>query len=247
MITTINYSLIPSDELYTFNLRVLNLFAGKDLTGTGIEVFVSKHKEVSDPFAKAFERESKSPFTQKFLSDDALRDECFYAFRDYIVSCSHRNKPGWHDASLKIQEIIRKHGWSAVHFGFKAETAAITSIVSEVKSKCAGELTLLLATEPLDELDAAQQAFEATAKESIAPPQENEPTLTETRPAVTAALRSLFNIITLQYQATGNAALADYARSINDLIVQTMASVKANVTRADNKKSNDKQAPESGK
>lgn len=246
MINSINYSLLPSNEFYTFNLRVLEIFKGKDLNGTGIDVFVNRVKTASEPFGKAFERESKNPFTEKLALADSGRDEGFFGFRNYVEACSHRSKEGWHDAAVKILEVVRKHGWSAAHFGYKAETAAITSIVSECRTKYEAELNLLSATDWLNELDAAQQAFETIMKESVVPSTDNGPTITETRPVLTEALKSLFSMIDLQYKATGKTLLVDYAKSINDLITQTMTSVKANATRADNKKNNDKQVPEAG-
>ena len=240
MIASINYSLLSSNEFYTFNLRVLELFAGKNLEATGIEVFVEKLRDVSVPFGKAFERESRDPYTQMLIQADAGRDECHFAFRNYVEACSHRNKPGWHDAAIKIMEVIRKHGWSAAHFGYKAETAAITSTISELRSKYEAELTLIAATDWLNELDEAQQIFANIAKDSVAP-KEDEPTIAGTRPSVTRALRSLFGMITLQYEAAGSIALADYAKSINDLIVQSMTSAKANATRVENKKNENAQ------
>ncbi|HEY4788112.1 MAG TPA: DUF6261 family protein [Bacteroidales bacterium] len=247
MIDSINYSLIPNEEFYAFDIGVLNLFDGKNLEGTGIEVFVKKAVDASAPFANAFKRESKNPFTEKSAQSDSLRGECHIAFRNYVEACSHRNKPGYHDASVKIMEIIRKHGWSAAHLGRKTETTVINSTVSEIREKCQNELTVLSAAEWLNELDTAEKAHEAVEKEGVTPPQNSGPTLTETRPAVVNALRSLFNMMSLQYEVTKNAVLADYAKSINELITQTMATVKANATKADKKKNSGTSNTETGK
>jgi len=236
MITSVNYSLLTTKELFTFVVRIIALFTGKVLDGTGLEVFFKNLKDALNPFSKALERESTDPYTQKLAQKDAERDEGFFAFRNYIESCSHRLKAGYHDAATKIMVIIRKHGWSAAHFGYKKETAAIVNMISEIRTKCAAELTLLAATEWLNELETAQQAFETTVNEGVAPSVTTEPTIAETRPGVTNALKSLFSMIPLQYAATGNAKLVEYANSINDLIAEAMTAAKANATRAENKK-----------
>ncbi len=247
MIAPINYSLLTSKELFTFIIRVVALFTGKVLNGTGLDVFFKNLKDALNPFSNALERETKDPFTEKLAQKDSERDEGFLAFRNYVEACSHRNKAGWHDAATKILAIIKKHGWSAAHFGNKKETAAITNITSEIRTKCGAEVTLLDANDWLTELEVAQQAFETTMNESVVPPVANEPTIAETRPKVTEALKSLFSMISLQYTATGNAQLAEYAKSINDLIAQTMTSAKANATRVDNKKNTEKQVKEAEK
>jgi len=247
MITPVNYSLLTSKELFTFIVRIIAIFTGKVLTGTGLDAFFKNLKDAFNPFSKALERESKDPYTEKLAQKDADRHEGFLAFRNYVESCSHRLKAGYHDAAVKILAIIRKHGWSAMSFGNKKETAALLNMISEIKSKCSAELTLLAANEWLSELEAAQQAFETTMSESVVPSVGNEPTIAGTRPAATNAVKSLISEISLQYTATGDAQMAEYAKSIDDLIVKTMASAKANATRAENKKTTDVPGKETGK
>lgn len=247
MITPVNYSLLSSKELFTFILRVIAILTGKVLEGSGLDAFFKNLKDAFNPFSKAMERESKDPYTEILALKDADRNEGFLAFRNYVESCSHRLKAGYHDAAVNILAIIRKHGWSAPHLGKKKETAALVNMISEIKTKCTAELTLLAAAEWLNELEVAQQAYETTMKESVAPAVSDEPTIVGTRPAATNAVKSLISEISLQYAATGNAQMGDLAKSLDDLIVQTMTSAKANATREEKKKNENSQPTSTGK
>lgn len=236
MIQSINYSLFPSDEFFTFAKAAIAIVElRKDLI-PGVQPFYAKTVESLTEYQSALERERKSPFTKLLAEKDAARDAAFMAFRTLAEAAGYRAKPGWPAASSKIVEIIRRQGWSAASLGYKAETAAITSIISEVKTKCAEELTLIKASDWLDELEAAQQAFEVVAHESVTATPAEGPTIWQVRPQLTNAVKSLFAMISLLQSATPTPELAATETAINELITRSLATVKAADTRAENKK-----------
>jgi hypothetical protein len=236
MIASINFSLFPSNELLTFANRGIALFEGKNLEGTGLAPFYTRAIEASAKFANAFERESKNPYTKVLYQKDSLRDEAFLSLRTYVEACSHRNIDGWPAATQKILETIRKHGWSAFHLGYKAETAALSNLVSELKNKCNAELTLIKASELIGELEAAQKSFETSMQENIKNGGDENNIITATRPVMVHALKSLFMMVGLQYEATANPIIGEFEKNINELIVLSMSSLKAAVTNAANQK-----------
>jgi len=161
-------------------------------------------------------------------------------FRTYVEAASYRTIPEWNTAADKILEVIRRHGWTAYGFGYKAETAAITNIISEIRNKCVSELDLIGANEWLSELEASQQDFDTVAHQSITDLPTGEPTIWEIRPQLTNSLKSLFSMISLLNFGTPNEELASLETALNELIIGSMATVKATGTRAENLKKEDK-------
>jgi hypothetical protein len=239
MTESLNAKMLQSNELLTFGQRVIGVFTSNDTNSKyGLDPFVTRAISAYNNFNKAFERESKNPFTDDLALADAERDASFVGFRNYIVACSLRNSSGWNTAANRILDIIRKHGWSAASFGYKAETAALTNVIDEVKTKCTADLTLLSATEWFAQLETAQTAFEQVQNASINRDTSNEgPTIRDTRPVLTQALRALLSITDLQFSATpDDAILKTYMNALNELILVTMTSVRANATRQQNDK-----------
>ncbi len=241
MIASLNFSLFPSDELFTFAKGSLTIVETKKDQATGLVPFFDKASQVLVLYQSALEREKKNPFTRLLAEKDSLRDAAFMAFRTYIEAASYRATPGWAAAATKILEIVRRHGWSAAALGYKAETAVITNIVSELRNKCADELALLGVAGWLDELDAAQQDFNGVFHESVVAAPNGEPTVWEVRPQLTAALKSLFSMISLLQSATPTESLASLETALNELIVRSLATVKAADTREENQKKEEAQ------
>ena len=134
MITTVNFSLFPSNELFTFAKGAITIVDEKKEQIPAIVPFAEKAGQSLTMFQSALERERKSPFTLPLATADTKRDGSFYGFRTYVEATGYRDKEGWTEASTKMLEIIRRHGWSAALMGYKAETAVLTNIISEIKN-----------------------------------------------------------------------------------------------------------------
>lgn len=239
MLDSFNLAMLQSNELLTFAQRAVGIFNNNETnTRYGLAPFVTRTISAYGNFSKAFERESKNPFTDDLALADAERDVSFVGFRNYIVACSHRNTAGWNEAATRILEILRKHGWRAASFGYKAETAALTNVIDEVKTKCSADLALLSASEWFAQLETAQAAFEQVQSASVNRDTTNEgPTIRDTRPVLTQALRALLTITDLQFSAApDDAILKTYVNALNELITVTMTSARANATRQENEK-----------
>ena len=241
MINSLNFSLFPSDELFTFAKGALTIVEPQKEQTPALAPFIDKATTSLTNYQSALEREKKNPFTLLLAEKDGIRDAAFMAFRTLAEAASYRAKPGWNAAASKLLEIIRRQGWSAASLGYKAETAAITNIISEVKTKCAAELTLIKASEWLEELETAQQAFDTATHQSVTNTPTGEPTIWEIRPQLTNALKALFSMISLLQSATPTPELAATETAINELIVRSLSTVKAADTRADNKKGEEKE------
>jgi len=237
MITSLNFSLFPAKELFTF-ARAANTVVDRTKTNLPALVpFLSNAEAKAGAFQQALERESKNPYIKVQSDKDKIRVDAFMTFRNYCESATTRRKPGVSEAALVIEAVIRKHNWSIKRSGLKARTAEITNITSEITTKYAAELATIGGTELLHELMDAQTDFELAAQQVVKSDSEsNEPTVAETRPELTAALKAMFQYISLQEIAAPSAEVTALIASLNELITAALSSVKATDTREENKK-----------
>lgn len=239
MIISINFSLFPSDELFTFSKGVLTIVDEKKEQATALIPFFDKAAQALELYQSSLERERKNPFTLILAEKNGQRDDAFMAFRSYTKAASYRKNADWNTAASKILEVIRHHAWSATGLGYKAETAALTNIISEVRNKYGSEVTLIGAADWLDELDAAEKAFDTVFHQSIIATPTDEPGIWDIRPLLTNSLKALLSMISLLHSNAPEPVLATLETSLNELIVRSLATVKASNTRADHRKKED--------
>ncbi len=244
MISILNFALFPSKELFTFGKNTVTLVEAKKSSIPALQPFLTNVKTRLSTFQSALERESKNPLIQLQSEKDKIRIDAFMAFRNLTESGATRRKEGVAAASTEIIAIIRKHSWSIQLLGQKTRTAAINNIVSEIKTKHAAQLALTGGTELLDELEQAQLDYETTAKQVVETASGNsEPTVSESRPELVQALKSLFQIISLQEISAPSADVTALIAALNEHITASLATVKASGTRAENAKKKAGEAP----
>ncbi|NVO10322.1 MAG: hypothetical protein HXX16_10205 [Bacteroidales bacterium] len=234
MISTTNFSLFPSDELFTFAKGALTIVEEKRTAIPSLIPFLDKANQQLSLYQNALERTKKNPYTELQAEKDSLRDDSFMVLRTYMEAMSYRAKAGWSAAATKILEVIRRHGWNAASMGYKAETAAINSITSELRGKYATEIVFLNAEELLAELEADQRAFEETSHLNVKNAPTSEPTIWEVRPTLSNSLKSLFTLISLLNTSAPSRDLSTLESVLNELIVRSLSTVKANETRSEN-------------
>ena len=236
MMNSLNYSLLSNDLLYTMTKHVMTAFDGLNLDNSPLKPLVSKASAAFNQFGLAFERETTNGYTKVFEQLDEVRDEDYLGFRCYIEAWSHRSDVVKREAANKILDVIRRHGWSATILGYKAETTALSSMISELRNKLQAELTLLTADEWLGEVEKSEAAFEAKVQESASNAPTNVPTLGSTRPDLVKALRNLFAMIDLIAPSETSVEFATLISTLNSHISDAMTSAKAAATRTANQK-----------
>lgn len=237
MIANVNLALFPSNELLTFAKGTISLATAKRAQLPVIAPFLDNVTQKCDNFRNALERESKNPLIKlQSEKNDDLSDS-FIAFRKQCESASTRRREGWSEAAEALLAVIRKHGWSAHNMGYKAKIAVITKITSEIRAKYPAELAMIMGLEWLEELEMAETAFEAVAKQVVEVASANhEPVVADTRPELIAALKALFQTVSLQQISAPSAELDIFTTQLNEFISTSLATVKASDTRAENKK-----------
>lgn len=239
MLDALNYSLIESNQLLTFGKSVTSLFDGFDAAADtyALAPFVSRAANAYNGYSKAYERELRNPFTGEIAQGDAVRDSALLGFRSFVVANIHSNVAAESAAAERIVSVITKHGWRAAHFGYKAETAAITKIINEINSLHMADIKLLGAEKWFNRLADSQAAFEAIQKRSDTREPSGLPTLSDTRPQLVTALRRLLWMIDNHYTENAtDSRLAGYVSALNEIIGNTMSLARANQTRDENKK-----------
>lgn len=244
MLESLNFQIIGSDQLLTFGKSITGLFKDYKPNDTfALYPFVKRAINTYDDYSKAYEREIVNPYTVKLLNCDKLRDAGFLGLKSYFESWSYSEEIEKQKAANTLLAVIEKHGSGAAYFGYKAETAALTKIINEVKGYCMKELQLIDGVSRFNLLVTRQAEFEEMQKSSVTRPPSGLPLLIEVRPKLVEALRKLMNIV--DYQSTENptdAKLAGYVKAINELIVLTMTTARAAETRNEKKKKEEKAA-----
>jgi hypothetical protein len=240
MIASVNYSLFPGGELLTFARRSIAAAEAKKLQLPSLIPYLNNANAKCDAFQGAQERESKNPVTKQQAVKDGVRNDAFIAFRTHGESASARRKEGWSAAAESLLSVIRKHGWSAQLLGYKAKTGVLNTIISEIRTKYSAEVAFIGADELLDELEAAELDFEATANRFVeVAAAANVPTVMETRPELIVAIRAMLQFIGLQQIAAPSDDLTALIATLNELIVSSLSTVRASDTRAENNKKKD--------
>jgi hypothetical protein len=237
MITSVNLALFPSNELLTFGQGTISLVESKKTQLPAIYPFLDNVILKCNNYEGSLERELKNPMVKLQSARDHVRSDDFTAYRDYCQSAETRRKPGWSEAAGRLLAVIRRHGWSAQFMGYKAKTAAINKIITETRTKYQGDVIMINADEWLRDLEMSETEFLDTAKQVVEVASANhEPLLADTRPELIAALKALFQTVSLQQIAAPSAELDALTTQLNEFIVTSLASVKAAGTRAENLK-----------
>lgn len=239
MIPTTNFSLFPSEELYSFSKKSVILIDEKKTTVPAVEPFLSNTKTRLEDYKSALDREAKNPLIKIRTQKATNQIDAFMALRKQAESASTRKKAGVAEAANTIIDIIRKYGWSVQKFGQKTRLTQLDGLIAELKTKHSAEVDIIGATELLEELEQAQADYlEADTNVERSENNSSDPTVTETRQPLTESLKQMFQIISLQEVSAPSASVTALIASLNELITTSLATVKASDTRTENAKKN---------
>ena len=239
MIQKTNFSLFPTEELYSFSKKSVILIDEKKTTILAVEPFLSNTKTRLEDYKSALDREAKNPLIKIRTQKATIQIDAFMALRKQAESASTRQKSGVAEAANTIIDVIRKYGWSVQILGQKTRLTQLDGLIAELKTKHSAEVATIGATELLEELEQAQADFlEADTNVVRSENNSSDPTVTETRQPLTESIRQLFQIISLQEVSAPSVGVTALIASLNELITTSLATVKASDTRTENAKKN---------
>lgn len=230
MIKTLNYARLSNHLLFTFVKRLLALFGLISAPETSsAKLFIDKTTKAFEDFSKAFENNIADPFTVLKAEKDDERDEAYLAFRTYIEACSHRLDETIRRHADTILRVIKKHGWSVWSKGYKHQTAVHSTMFADIRNNYKDSIDALQAGIWQEDAEQTQRNFEEVTSDSFKQPE--GPSLSELRPALIKSLRSLLNMTQLILESDPTDENQKLVAEINELIGNTMTSVKASNTR----------------
>lgn len=237
MIQKTNFSLFPSEELYSFSKKAIILVDEKKTAILAVEPFLSNTRTLLEEFKSALDREEKNPLVKIRTQKTTSQIDAFMAFRKQAESASTRKKAGVPEAAEVIIEAIRKYGWNMQKLGQKVRLTQLEGLITELKVKYHTEVATIGAIELLGELELAQADY-LIADTNVVRSEDNssEPTVSETRQPLTESIRQLFQIISLQEVSAPSVGVTALIVSLNELITTSLATVKATYTRTENAK-----------
>jgi len=239
MIQKTNFSLFPSEELYSFSKKAIILVEEKKTTILAVEPFLGNTKPRLEDFKNALDREAKNPLVKIRTLKTTSQIDAFMALRKQAESASTRKKVGVSEAALVIIDVIRKYGWSLQSLGQKARLSQLDGLITELKTKHPEEVATIGATELLEELEQAQADYLIADTNAVrSENNSSDPTVSETRQPLIESVRQLFQIISLQEVSAPSANVTALIASLNELITTSLATVKATDTRTENAKKN---------
>jgi len=237
MIQSTNFSLFPSDELYSFAKKSVILVEEKKTNVPAVEPFLSNAITRLEEYKSALDREAKNPLIKIRTEKATCQIDAFMALRKQAESASNRKKAGVSDAANTIIDTIRKYGWTIQKLGQKVRLTQLDGLITELNTKHTPQIITIGATELLRELEQAQADY-VEADTNVVRSENNsaDPTVTETRQPLTESIRQLFQIISLQEVSAPSASVTALITSLNELITTSLATVKATDTRTENAK-----------
>lgn len=243
MIESLNFSLFPSEEFFTFAKESLTLADASKNSLTFLASHVTKVSNNLTLFQGALMRDAKNPYTPLLASSDSLLHSSFMGFKTYLEAMQFRKNEDYKYSSKKLEDVIRFYGWRASSKGYKFQISAMTNARKEINDKYLAEVATCKAEEWFAEWDADLTAFDNLYSESIKNAPNGGPTLKETRDALTKSLRNLYSRINLALDEEPSAEIIALVTSINGLIVSSLTTVKAANTRDENNKNDNGENP----
>lgn len=231
----LNFSFFSGAELYAFVRALLKIVDSTKLSTGVLHSLAVKLETIYQSFSKGVEYDPKDPLRPKAVAADDKRDEYFNGMKTYIHSFLNSPDEATRNAGQVLEGVIRKYGWSAQKYSYDEETTAIAKCVEEMNAYYAAELALLnLPAMWLTPLAEAQAAFEAVQEERIQNGALELPTVSKFRRPLRLAITKLVETLEIFAEETDEAALKTYAAEVDELIGETMATLRAAKSRENN-------------
>ena len=236
MLTKLPITLLTSGELLTTADRLISAIE-KPLT-TVLKTRIDKAREASGQLAKALNKDRSSDFTPKLSEADQQRDNAYRSLRYAILSASYRPDEKLKSAAVELLDILKRHHSTLYDLGYIAQSAEMKSLRSELEQN---KTTLeQAALQPLmTEMTEAMESFDSLYQEKLdVESGTNLPLVSETRAALAKQLNLLFGHLEIMLEDEQE-GIAELVEKFNEVISDTMTTVRARQTRLENEKDED--------
>lgn len=173
----------------------------------------------------AFVAITKSAFTDQLETGDKERDQVYRGLVDDVNSKKNHFKVEVRDAATQVSVIIDSYGNLAPK-PYDEESALITSLISDLRTKTANEMGVLNLKEWIDELEVRNNAFIALqGSRNSEEADRTELRMKEVRVVVDEAYKKIVTRISALIELNGDAAYAGFVKELNARIARAMDSI----------------------
>lgn len=197
----------------------------------GIEELYALYKPTYVNEGIAFVAISKSAFTEQLEAVDKERDQVYRGLVDDVDSKKNHFKAEVRDAAAKISIIIDSYGNLAPK-PYDEESALITSLIVDLRTKTTTETGILNLNEWIDELEVRNNAFIALqGSRNAEEADRTELRMKEVRVVVDNAYNKIAKRINALIELNGDTAYAGFVKELNARIARTMDSIAQSGTK----------------
>ncbi len=209
-------SSLGNREIFTLGVRVNENIGRYNTESLGIKLYADNFNSKFDVYRTSFEKQAVS--AELISQKDEIRDDYYIALRNHIRNYQYHPEKDMKKKSKKLMAILNKNGNMIYAASYKVETAALTTIVSDMERKHLADLEELGALVWYNLLKEAQVDFEKEIHDFSTQKAESSKVVsaTKNRADLVGAINKLFMFLPLQYELT-------LAPELGDLIGQLQA------------------------
>jgi hypothetical protein len=180
----------------------------------------------------AFVAITKSAFTEDLEKSDKGRDQVYRGMVDDVNSKKNHFKVEVRDAATRIAVIMDSYGNLAPK-PYDEESALLTSLISDLRTKTATEMGVLSLKEWIDELEVRNNAFIALqGSRNSEEADRTELRMKEARVVVDEAYKKIVKRISALIELNGDTAYTGFVKELNARIARSMDSIAQSGTKS---------------
>ena len=214
-ITAIDNTKLRNEEHYQFQTDFKGLVEKNTPAALGIAVQFTAYLPLYANEGEALNVIRRSAVTDDLTDADILRDSTFRGVTDAVKAATHHFEASVRAAAARLQVVLDTYG-NIAKKPYDEETAAITSLIAELRTGYAADVSTLGISAWIDELDRNNIAFDALKKERYT--QDAERTqlkMKETRVAVDQCYHEIVERINALIIVNGAAAYGSFVNELN--------------------------------
>jgi hypothetical protein len=217
-ILKIDLSRLRNDEHYEFHTDVAGLVTGSTPEALGVERAFPAYQAACDNEGGALHVVRESTFTGPVADADSRRDSIGGGMSDMVKAATRHFDPAVREAARRLTVVFDSFGNIAVK-GYNEETAAINSLVNDLETQYAADVTALGIGDWVAGLQSANVAFAALMQERYSEEAaKTQLTMKEARVQLDGAYRAITERIGALIIVNGERGYESFVAELNQRI-----------------------------
>ena len=155
-------SIFTPEEINAIALQIIASIENSKNNEEKLLTVLDLLKKSNDKLTKTLNSQKVNPFTNLQDEADNLRDDIFVGGKTVIHGMTYYIfDENIKEAALRLEAVIRRHGWSLQEYSYQDQTSAINSLLKELNEpQCQADLKTIRQLSWVDALAEAQAGFE---------------------------------------------------------------------------------------